>query len=205
MKTAYAFLIVGAMAVSAFVQPTVSVAQEPTNRTFTTTAPADWAERATAEKWIAELTPDQTVQGGIVSDPERDNIVYFATSAPVTTPAGEQGTLLSVYRYNTTSQIYERLWRSTQGSGDTEGIGGLAQWRVIGVDGNDVIVRVEPAGANIGACDQGVLTQDGATDVRLMRLPKTFAASWQSGLKEYTAPQEVMDQAQRTQDQCNAQ
>lgn len=177
------------------------------NVSFSTTTPEEWPLTETADRWIEDLTPNQTIHNGIVQDPTRADIVYFATTAPITAEDGGSQTLLSIYRYNTDTLIYERLYRLPYGQGRATGLnaGATPRLGVVGYDNGKVIVLLDDADRAFATCSQSVLRGAEASDgARLMSVPSDFERSWQEGLSDYTPSDTVINQARDMQRQCEA-
>lgn len=170
-------------------------------RNFTVISADEWVDHDTALGWINELTPNQTIEQTVVLDPTDDRVAYFATSAPK-----DGGSLLSVYRYNTQSQIYERLWRKEIASGEAG-----REWLVLGVDNGRVVFIEQNGGTETETCVQPVISGNDHVNGsalwsvpgdNLLVDPDTQALSWKEQPSAYAPPQEVLDEALIKQNAC---
>lgn len=162
-------------------------AQEQTQTNFSVVDAADWDQAANVETYVEQLTPDQTIEGGYVQDPTNANVIYFATSSA-------DGTL-SIYRYDTSTYFFERLWRA-DATTDKE-------WNVVGYDNGNVIFVEVAGGYTLDACGSAMLDGvDGTDGATLWSLPSTYAESWASGPVVYTAAEDVVTSARDEQTAC---
>lgn len=162
-----------------------------------------WPLAAKAEGYIAALYPDQVIQPFVISDPTDSAIVYFATSAD-TTAGVDEATLLSIYRYNTTSHEFERLYRQTYRQGEAPGLHKNAwpTWGVIGYDDEKLVILLEDIDYSPGFCSHPLLT--GLDNEPVAALSSLDLANPLAGLSRYTPPDDAIIDAQRELDACLA-
>ncbi len=118
----------------------VAVAEERANDTPVTettldvAAPNGWKWRQRAESDIAGLEENQSIQHGVLADPLDDTIAYFAAKTYDETTGV---TAVSIYRYATLSETFERLYRSEYSRRNARVL------HVVGYDHGSLIILVD--------------------------------------------------------------
>lgn len=74
-------------------------------------SPEDWNELARAEKNIQSLGKGQVITPQIITDPNDENHLYFATSAY---DANTEENLVGIYKYNVKDFTFERIYKETR-------------------------------------------------------------------------------------------
>lgn len=162
---------------------------------YDVTAPDEWdrADSVVADMakdwpgspgWTAEEGHEITY--GVVEDADEPGTHYFAT----TRDNGAGGTQLSVFRYDSASYGFQRLWRDDNASD--------AAWHVVGYDNGKVVLSKTAGTYDRGACGEP-LVADGAT---LHTVPDNFSESWDAGLTDYSAQQADLDEVRSRQSDC---
>lgn len=161
--------------------------------------PEDWAFKERAEKDIQSLGKGQYVQFGVVEDPVEEEIVYFATAA---FDDETEENKLSIYRYNERTYDFERVYRGSYGQGDSSYLHEKAWpvWNVIGYDKNGLIVLLEDGDNSPGPCAEPLLV--GTDNDKVAALLRLDLSDPSSGLAEWTAPQDLIDDAEERQTAC---
>lgn len=160
---------------------------------FSVTDPADWAYADAAvsdmaQDWGSTWTAEEghSITYGVVDDQDETGIAYFAT----TRDNDSGGTQLSIFRYDTGSYEFARLWRDDD-AGD-------AKWHVVGYDNGSVVVAQTAGTYDRGACGEPMV-ESSAT---LYSLPDSYSESWDAGLTAYTAQQADLDEVSARQSDC---
>lgn len=106
---------------------------------------ADWAEADRALDDIQELTRGQELEFSVLTDPEDDKFVYFATSVY---DSRQKENLVGIYKYNNENYTFERLFRRSYSQDDFSLLasGALPNFYVAGyADGKLILLAAERA------------------------------------------------------------
>lgn len=180
------------------VDPSFSDTVSTTNVTFaSTTALDEWVFAERAQNDVQTLGEGQYIQFGVVQDPVRDEIMYFATAAY---DADAEKNHLSIYRYNERTYEFERLARGTFGRGASSYLSKQAWpvWYVIGYDNNGLIILLRDGDDVLIGCDEPLLVGIG-NDAALLRLD---LADPSTGLVAWEPPTDLIAVAQQRQETC---
>ncbi|MEK9155189.1 MAG: hypothetical protein AAB839_00920 [Patescibacteria group bacterium] len=170
--------------------------------------PDAWPQKGKMTGYLANLTPNQEIQFGIVNDPVDEQIVYFATTAPMTVN-GEEKTLLSIYKANATTYDYERMYRATYGQGETPGLrsgddGAWPVWHVVGYDQGKLVILVQDADDSPGICAEiFVIGVDGEAQERAY-FAALDVANPAAGLADYMPDAQAVADARAKELACQA-
>lgn len=163
--------------------------------------PSDWSGAARAEKDIQSLAPKQKIEWYVVKDPTDESIVYFASDV-MTTSNKVSSTDLSVFRYNTASYEFERIYRGTFAQGSIEGLDDSVApvFHVLGYDHGNLVILAQDGSDSPGPCTMPLtLGRTDADQIREM-LSLNIADPYKAGLTAYTVPEHVLaDQDARSQ------
>lgn len=196
-------------------QPTITdsrpgdAMEEPRDaKSFEYLLPEQWEHLERAEEAIQELAPGQRVQFGILEDPINPDIVYFTSSA---FDVNKQENLLSVYKYNTSDFSWERLFRNTYGEGEFSGLADfvIPAFHIVGYDNNHLVVLVQDTDDSPGPCADPLLIgfsepafDEDDNPVLIRDLLSMSISEPYSGFRDYTPPDEVIEEAQERQEEC---
>lgn len=159
----------------------------------------DWDLAERAEKGVQELARGQKLDFGIVTDPTDEKFVFFATSV---FDSRKQENLVGVYKYNTENYQFERLFRRTYSEGDFSFLNEntIPNFHVVGYDDGQLIILAQDMDDSPGPCASPLLLGSGDSDIRT--LVSLSIDDPYAGFSEYTPPQEVLDDAEATQQTC---
>ncbi len=168
--------------------------------------PEAWPLTERAQTAIAELTPNQSLQFGIVSNPTTPELVYFGTSAPDPKNAGY--TLASIYAYDTSNYTFERIYRRSFASGELAGINergnaGLSyNFHIIGYDTDKLVVLAQDADDSPGRCTEVLTLGRDADDLAREMFSLNLLDPYAKGLEPYRVPDEAYNEALKRQNEC---
>lgn len=130
------------------------------------------------------------IQTGIVADPEKEGIYYFATSTP-----NAQSSFAGIYQYNIANAYWHRLLKKTF-LPDTQGH--TAMWRVLGQEGQDLIIMNDKMNREVGSCESLWLkgTEDGF-GLFTLNIDKPL-----KGFAHYDLPESLRASEQEKVDSC---
>lgn len=162
--------------------------------------PEDWDLYEKANKNIQTLGTGQTITFYVVSDPDNENLVYFASSAYDTTL---RENMLSIYRYQLDDNNFERLFRTRYGEGRFPMLeAGIPVLHVLGYDSGKLVLLVQDLDDSPGRCTEPLLLGVGEDRGEIRNLITMDISDPYAGFEEYTPPQDVLDTAQEAQDAC---
>ena len=158
--------------------------------------PSSFDDREQAERVInstqgkpASGTGSEHVVTGIVTDEYDDTLQYFATSS-YNEELGEN--FVGVYRFNTISNRWWRMYKTTYKKNETDSTQSL---HVIGKDGRNLILSIGSANSPIESCDS-LWLQDQIVSINM---DDAYA-----GFSEYEPPNELLQQEKKLQPDCLA-
>lgn len=130
------------------------------------------------------------VQTGVVADPEEEGIYYFATATP-----NPISNFVGIYKYNIANAYWNRLTKNTF-TPNEEGL--TAMWRVLGKDGDNLIIMEDILNREIGPCESFWLqgTKEGF-GLFTLRIDEPL-----HGLARYQLPETVRSAEQEKVDSC---
>lgn len=151
-----------------------------------------WYERAMAD--IGSLGDGQVIEFGIVTDPTQDYLAYFATSA---FDATAKHTMISIYRYNTMTFAFERLYRGTYTMGEEPHLGkkSFPALHVVGYHDDELLVLLKDNAYQFAPCEDPFLFGYTATSSQGALLALTLNDPG-SGLRDYTPDEMLLSDAQ---------
>ena len=162
--------------------------------------PKEWANYRIALSSIRELEPNQFFESGIVYSPYEENISYFATSSR----QDDNSYLLSVYRYDNENHNFERLYKTFSVEGESgltgkEDIDMHEILRVIGIDGNELIMLAQPIDDSPHPCAQPLVigAQGGTRALVSFELDNPYAT-----FNYYKPSEEILGPLRHERDMC---
>lgn len=178
-------------------------AEQMSGNSFDYLLPDDWGLTERAEQGIASLASDQTIEFGIVTDPNNENVVYFSSTV-FDDELEEQ--LVSVYKYQTDNYNFERLFRTSYGEGRFPNLDepNFVVLHVVGYEDGKLIILAQDSDDSPGPCAEPILMGWDENRGTIRNLLTLDIAEPYSGFEEYTPPEEVAGAARERQTQCKA-
>lgn len=160
---------------------------------------AEWHFTDTVRAAVSELKAMQFIQESIVADPVSEEVVYFSTAAYDDANDEE---MLSLYRYNTLSGSYTRLYYASYGQGESQYLHEKAWpvWHVIGYDHEQLIILVKDGDLELSACEQPLLVGLNTPDYAALLTLDLLDPS--AGLAAYTPSDALRAEAENAQTAC---
>ncbi|MFZ2681650.1 MAG: hypothetical protein WAZ14_00940 [Patescibacteria group bacterium] len=170
--------------------------------TFGFLMPTNWAHLEKVEKNLQELTPNQVIRFGIVSDPFNADIVYFTAIAP--DPDNADRILLSVYQQNTVDYAFTRLYKRAFAKGDIRGIQPEATYdfHAIGYDKGQLIILAQDNTDVITPCTEIVTLGYAGSDLAREIYSLNLADPYAHGLEAYQVPKDIYTEARTQEREC---
>lgn len=171
------------------------------NQNYNYTNPSEWDFYANATEDIQSLSKNQTIEYGVVRDPNEENYVYFASS---TSALDDGAVLLSIYKYNEDNYTFDRIWRDTFINGETFDLTAVEDLapvlRVAGYENGSLIVLAQYMDDSPGPCSSLYMM---GTDDRSTRTLLTLDLSDPySKFEEYEPTEEAIATAEAWVEQC---
>lgn len=173
------------------------VQQTTDNVTLDYASPNGWQWYEQALKDIGSLGDGQTIELGVVTDPAQTHLHYFATSA-----SDNKLTMISIYRYDSLTLSFERLYRGTYKKGEEPHLGknGFPVLHVVGYIDGQLLVVLRDSEYTLAKCEEPLLfaindTERGAILALTLNDPA-------SGLRDYTASEEIVAKAKTKAAHC---
>lgn len=185
-------------------QEVTDAMNEPAAKNFAGIWHDDWPLLERAQNGVQTLTSGQLVDGYIMEDPNNKDTVYFATylySDNDESDLAYDENMVSIYRYSTKNFHFERLYRATYETSDLDGEimeGSLPLFRVVGTDGDKLILLVTAMDDSPGPCTSMLLL--GETQGRTlwsMDLSDPYG-----GFESYQLPDDVRTDAEAQMEAC---
>lgn len=164
--------------------------------------PEDWKYFKNAQKDIQSLTPDQSLNFGVVESKNDAGRYYFTTTAR--DAQDDTKALQSIYAYTSDYQ-FERIYKLTTSSTQTfPGIheGAQVVFHAIGHDGNKLIVLAQDISDSPGPCTEVYMLGRESDDIAREMFSLNLADPYAKGLEPYRVPDEVYNEAMERSAAC---
>ncbi|MFH1315654.1 MAG: hypothetical protein ABIH67_04660 [Candidatus Uhrbacteria bacterium] len=159
---------------------------------------SEWEDTEIATINIGLLGQGQVISGGIVSDPNDNDVVYFASLIYTADPESSQ---VGIYKYYLSNNNFERIFRAEYAVDEFSYlVGGVPGLNTYGYDNGKLILLAHVIGASPGSCTQPVLL--GSGDRQSFNLLSMDLEDPYAGFEEYTASEATITQAEAVMAEC---
>lgn len=162
----------------------------------------DWEFYDNALADIQSLKAGQIISYNIIRDPLHTNIVYFSSENDnEMDPDNEANVLTSIYIYDESDYSFERIWKGFYQSNSSVWNGVdpfMPALRIIGYENGSLILSITDANQATPLCfEPYLLGFDGAKEIVTLDLSDPY-----SGFYPYIPPKDIVDQAQKRENNC---
>lgn len=158
----------------------------------------EWEETEIATINIGLLGSGQIISEGIVTDPNNEDLVYFASLIYSPEPEISQ---VGIYKYYLSNNNFERIFRAEYAVDEFSYlVGGVPGLNTYGYDNGKLILLAHVIGASPGSCTQPVLL--GSGDRQSFNLLSMDLEDPYAGFEEYTASEATITQAEAVMAEC---